>query len=201
MGLSQDLGPALRRMGEADRDAFEEIFDIMHSPPPVTQEKLMTELLPLIKRSDARYKKFQKVHARQAVEGETVISETTDGEETTNTAKADDVLVRNLTEAQEEYLVEKTAFDNRYSPLEPVDDEWTLYEPLGEVMAAEITRDVTTMLDVGEEFYIVAPWESEQLARLGDMFVAPLPGLDEIYRIARKEFDETYALTQTRRIE
>ena len=57
--------------------------------------------------------------------------------------------------------------------------------------------ELTDKFDVGEEFYIVAPWGSEQLAREGDKFVAPLPGLDEVYRIARKEFEETYQLKGT----
>ena len=51
---------------------------------------------------------------------------------------------------------------------------------------------MTVKLNVGEEFYITAPWGSEQLAKEGDKFVAPLPDTNEIYRIARKEFDETY---------
>ena len=78
--------------------------------------------------------------------------------------------------------------------VEDVDEEWKLYNPVGEVMGIEISRDLTTMLGAGEEFFIMAPWGSEQLAREGDMFVSPLPALDEVYRIARKEFDETYKL-------
>ena len=203
MGLSQDLELALRwmddtDMDDTDRDTFREIFDGLHSSLPVAQETLMTRLLPVIDEDGEHHRKFQRVHARQAVAGEIVISKTADGEETINTAAADDMLVRNLTEAQELYLVGKTKFEKLYSVLESFDDEWTLYEPLGEVKAIDITRDVTTMLDVGEEFYIVASWGKEQLARLGDKLVAPLPDLDEIYRIARKEFNETYESVENR---
>ena len=64
-------------------------------------------------------------------------------------------------------------------------------------MAFEISRELTDKFNVGEAFYIIAPWGSEQLAREGDKFVSPLPDLDEVYRIARKEFDETYRLKST----
>ena len=60
------------------------------------------------------------------------------------------------------------------------------------MLGIEVGDDLTELLGVGEEFYIMAPWRSEQLAREGDMLVSPLPGLDEVYRIARKEFEETY---------
>lgn len=104
------------------------------------------------------------------------------------------MVVKNLTEAQEKYLVGIAKFPDRYSEVEPVDDTWMRYEPKGEVLAIEISRELTDQLDVREEFYIMAPWGSEQLAGEGDMLVSPLPDLDEIYRIARKEFEETYRL-------
>lgn len=194
VGLSQDLECTLTWIEDKDRQPFQEIYEDLHSSLPVSQARLMSEVLPLIKSSNCRYRKFQQVHARPAVQGEVVTSTTADGEETTNTAEAGDMLVKNLTEAQELYLVGKAKFLNRYSEVEPVDDTWTLYAPEGEVLAIEISRELTAQLDVGGEFYIMAPWGSEQLAREGDMFVSPLPDLDEIYRIARKEFGETYRL-------
>lgn len=154
----------------------------------------MREVLPLIEAANRGYRKFQKVHARPACPGEVITSVTDDGEETTNTAGAGDMVVRNLTDAQEEYIVERTKFLRRYSEIRPGDGTWTVYEPKGEVLAIEITGELTAQLDVGEEFCIMAPWGSEQLAREGDMFVSPLPALDEVYRIARKEFEETYRL-------
>lgn len=194
VGLSEDLKSALSWIDKEDRSPFKDIFDDLISSLPIEQAVLMREVFPLIKTANEIYKKFQQVHARPARPGETITSTTDDGEETTNTAGDDDMIVRNLTEAQEMYIVGKKKFDSRYSPLEPVDDEWTLYDPLGEVMALEITRELTDKFNVGEAFYIVAPWGSEQLAREGDKFVSPLPDLDEVYRIARKEFDETYQL-------
>lgn len=153
----------------------------------------MDEVLPLIRDAARKYRKFRQVHARPAVPGEVVVSTTSSGEETRNTAKRDDVVVKNLTGAGEMYLVEKDKFDARYRCVEEVADEWKLYDAVGEVLAIEISRDLTAMLGVGGEFSIMAPWGSEQIAREGDMFVAPLPALDEVYRVARKEFAETYA--------
>ena len=158
----------------------------------MAQSVLLERILPRARTEGIRHRKFQRVQARPARPGEVVVSITTDGEETTNTAGPDKMRVRNLTEAQEEYLVGKQKFAERYSLLETLEDGWAEYEPKGEILGVEITRDVTDLLDVGEEFFIMAPWGSEQLAREGDLFVAPLPRLDEIYRIARKEFDETY---------
>lgn len=194
VGLSEDLKSALSWIDKEDRPPFQDIFDELLSSLPITQEVLMREVLPLIKAANKQYRKFQQVHARPATPGETITSETDDGEETTNTAGADHMIVKNLTEAQEQYIVGKKKFETRYAPLESVDDEWTLYDPLGEVMAVEITRELTDQFNVGEAFYIIAPWGSEQLAREGDRLVSPLPDLDEVYRIARKEFDETYKL-------
>lgn len=150
--------------------------------------------MPLIKSANLRFEKYRQVHARPSTPGETVVSIPADGAETTNTAEAGEMVVRNLTGAREEYIVSGSTFSRRYSEIEPIDDEWTLYAPRGEVMAFEITRELVDQLGVGEEFRIVASWGSEQRAKVGDMFVATLPDLDEIYRIARKEFDETYRM-------
>ncbi len=164
------------------------------SSPPISQAELMERVLPLIKSANLRFEKHQLVHARPAIPGETIVSIPADGHETTNTAKADEVVVRNLTGAQEEYIVSGPTFAHRYSEIEPVDGEWALYTPRGEVMAIEVTRELADQLGVGEEFCIIAAWGSEQRARVGDKLVATLPDLSEVYRIAREEFNETYRL-------
>ena len=201
VALSQDLECALGWMDESDREPFMQVFDELHSSLPVSQADLMSRVLPLIKTSGQLYKKYQQVHARPAVVGETIVSRPADGEETANVAEQGDVVVRNLTEAKEEYIVpnirkgdEDGKFDKLYSLVEPVDDVWSLFDPKGEVMALEISRELTAQLDVGEEFYVMAPWGSEQLAREGDKFVSPVEKMDEVYRVARKEFSETYRL-------
>ncbi len=196
VGLVQDLETLLAAIDEQKRAPFREMIDEIKQSLPVEQPVLMDDVLPRIRDAAQRYRKFQQVHARPAHSGELIVSTTADGEETTNTAADGDFVVKNLTEAQENYLVGRNKFEARYVYVEDVDDEWKLYDPKGEVLGVEISRDLTAMLGVGEEFFIMAPWGSEQLAREGDMFVAPLPALDEIYRVARKEFDETYKLVE-----
>ncbi|MDH3431029.1 MAG: hypothetical protein OEQ14_13580 [Gammaproteobacteria bacterium] len=154
----------------------------------------MGRVLPAVRAEGGRYCKYQRVHARPAIKGEVVISVTEDGEETRNTAAAGDVVVRNLTEAQEEYLVDAATFAARYRELKKVDELWKLYDPIGEILAIEISQDVTSLLGVAEEFYLMAPWGTRQKATVGDFFVAPLPELDKIYRVAKSEFEQTYEL-------
>lgn len=158
----------------------------------VSQETLLERLLPLIRDQGCHYRKFQRVHARPALAGEVVVSVTSDGKETTNTASDGDMVVKNLTKAQEEYLIDQTSFPGLYKELEPVDGPWKLYDPVGEIRAIEISRNVTRLLGVGERFFLMAPWGTEQVATEGDFLVAPLPELSEVYRIARSEFEQTY---------
>ena len=120
------------------------------------------------------------------------MSKPSDVEETTKTAEGGEIIVKNLTKAQERYLVSEDKFKARYMYVKDMDDKWKLYDPIGEVFGIEISSEITEMLNVGEEFFIIAPWGSEQLATEGDMFVSPVLKFDEVYRIARKEFDETY---------
>lgn len=154
----------------------------------------MDHLLPVMRNEGGHYRKYQRVHARPAAEGEQIVSVTESGEETSNTAAAGDKVVRNLTEAKEEYLVSQTTFAKRYTEVEPVDDLWKLYDPVGEILAIEITQDVIQLLRVGAEFLIMAPWGTEQVAMAGDFLVSPLPKLDEVYRIGKSEFAQTYEL-------
>ena len=163
---------------------------------PVSQEILLELVLPMIQAEGGHYKKYQSVHARPAVEGEFVVSVTADREETSNTAGAGDLVVKNLTEAKELYIVSQATFAGRYTEVGPIDDTWNLYNPVGEVRAIEISQGISNLLRVGKEFYLMASWGTEQVAREGDYFVTPLPQLGEVYRIARAEFEQTYALVQ-----
>lgn len=192
VGLARDLEVALLGVDESKAQAFKEILADLVGLLPVPQADLKEKVLPMIEAAACRYEKFQQVHARPAVLGEVIVSTTNAGEETTNTAGPNDYVVKNLTAAEEQYLVGKEKFDSRYTFVEDAGDGWKLYDPIGAVLGIEITRELTNQLGVGEEFYIMAPWASEQIAQEGDLLVSPLPALDEVYRIARTEFEETY---------
>ena len=158
----------------------------------------MRHVLPILQRERRRFEKYQHVHARPARPGEVVVSVTGDGEESSATASEGDMVVRNLTAARELYVVSHVTFAARYTDPTPVEGAWQDYAPRGEVLALEVTRDITSLLDVGAEFFLMAPWGEKQLARAGDMLVTPLPAHDEVYRIARAEFQQTYREAKVR---
>lgn len=158
----------------------------------VSQEQLLQTVLPLIRSANRHYEKYQQVEARPAAAGETIVTITADGKETSNTAEPGAMVVRNLTAARECYIVPGDKFSARYERIEAVDEPWSRYKPLGEILAIEISPAIKKGLEVGDEFQVMAPWGSPQRARLGDMFASPLPDLAEVYRISRKEFAETY---------
>lgn len=158
----------------------------------VPQDELLRVVLPLIRSANQRYEKYQQIEARPAVTGETVITNTADGKETTNSAEAGAMVVRNLTAVRECYIVPGDKFSARYELIDAVDEGWSRYKPLGEILAIEISKSLAERLEVGAEFQVMAPWGSPQRARLKDMFVSPLPDLAEVYRISHQEFEETY---------
>ena len=162
----------------------------------ISQQELMDKLLPVILSKGARYKKFQQVHARPGVDGEQIVSITQDGRETAQTATADDYVVKNLTTAGELYVVSRAKFEQRYRRIKQVDGTWSLYDPEGEVRALKIDGGLSEVLSQPTDctFYIMASWGSTQRVNPEDYFVSPLPDLSEIYRVAAKEFHETYQI-------
>jgi hypothetical protein len=139
--------------------------------------------LPEILAKGQKYKKFVKVNARPAKEGEVVHTYTADGKETSNTAKAGDFVVRNATGAKEEYIISKDKLNKRYKELGLLTGEWKRYQALGECMALRYD---------GPNMQFKASWDEGMVLKTGDMIVTPLPAKDEVYRIAAKEFKETY---------
>jgi len=140
------------------------------------------------------YKKFQTVKARPAKKGEKIVSLVESGRETVNTAGAGDYVVENQTGAREQYIVPGAKFRQRYSEDQKLDDEWSIYTPLGQVKGIEVDRSILNTFRQQGSFYIKAPWAEAQKVDEGDMLVTTLPLADsiEIYRIAKTEFLETY---------
>src|SRR6185503_5145981 len=193
--LVEDLRVLTKAVDESARLSFETELKSIMETLPVPQSTLLAEILPLIKSRGQRFIKFQQVHARLAKNGELVVSTTGDGEETTKVAKTGEYVVKNLTAAQEQYVVGEGTFTKRYAKVNDLGDGWALYDPKGEVLAVEISREITNRLSVGSEFFIMAAW-GEQIAKEGDMFASPCPQLNEVYRVARNEFFETYRLAE-----
>lgn len=160
-----------------------------------SQEFVLSTLRPLLETQGGHYRKFRPVLARKAKTGERITTNTADGAETTNEAEPGDYLVQNTTEAGEQYLIPEETFSTKYRFLRPAEDGFDQYQPTGEVMALELTSERLHELNWPKEFEFLAKWEEPMRLKAGDFAATPLD-FSEIYRIARKEFFETYQLVE-----
>lgn len=156
-----------------------------------TQEEILEMLRPALLAEGAVYQKKKNVVARKAQDGEVIQTRTGDGLETTNAAEAGDYIVRNQTDAEEEYIVPAHKFNKRYTALRAVDEHWQEYQALGRIIAIELTAEKLASLNLPTEFEFMAPWDDPMTAKAGDFMGGP-ETLTEVYRLARKEFFETY---------
>ncbi len=150
---------------------------------PVSQELLMSRVLPLVDQPENEYRKVGSVEARLALEGEEITSITSAGEETSFCAGKRDVVVRNDTNAKELYIVRMEIFEQRYEIESALNNEFQAYEATGKSLAIQINHEITTYLGVGVTFFINPTWPAEQYVEEGDYFVCPLPWKNEIYRV------------------
>ena len=159
----------------------------------LSQNDLLEKVKPLLPEYGKRYKKTLVVQARPANEGERIETHTKSGLETINQAKAGDMLVKNSTNAGEEYLVPAQKFAERYTALGAADPAgWTSYQPTGRIIAIELTDSVLHALEQSPAFQFVAAWKEPMQALKGDFLALPEGEAEEVYRIAREEFLETY---------
>ena len=129
------------------------------------------------------YRKYSLIRAFVAQGGEYIETWTADGLETTNYAKKGDFIVQNLqTECLESYIIDNNTFFERYG-LFYYSENYAICFPKGKVKATVYH---------GEDTEFVAKWGRLMTLKTGDYIVAPYPHLNEVYRIARKEFLETY---------
>lgn len=156
-----------------------------------SQSEIKAMVFPSLKEKGITYKKYKAVLARKAVVDEQIQTLTSDGLETTNIAKAGDFIVKNQTEAGEEYIVNAEKFHDRYELKDTIQGAFSIYKPKGRVIALEITTDILTELNLPDSFYFIAPWDEKMIVKKDDFLVSS-PDYSEIYRIARKEFFETY---------
>ncbi|MDX1912621.1 MAG: hypothetical protein SFV22_14105 [Saprospiraceae bacterium] len=159
---------------------------------PFTQEEIRKLLQPAFDTDSRCYRKKTDVLVRAAQEGELIITCTADGEETRNKAEAGDFVLKNKTEAGEEYLVSKETLDDRYTFLEKADEVYARYRPNGTIQAISLDEAYFTSLSLHNPFRFMAEWGETMIVRAGDYLVRTDSG--EVYRIARKEFFETYEI-------
>ena len=166
---------------------------------PMTQSEMMNAFGPAVAYAGKIYAKKTKVFARPAVEGEVVVTITSDGKETQNTAKAGDFVVENQTAAKEQYIVAGSTFQKRYMPLTettPSATGFSEYKAVGKCLGIVYKGTVNTenLSLESKEIMFISSWKEEMVLKPGDMLVAPLPDTESLYRIAAKEFAETYEL-------
>ena len=153
--------------------------------------ELLEASRPLLEQQGRLYRKTKNVLARKALAGEQVFTATADGKETKNTAQEGDYIVRNQTEAQEEYIVPGGKFAEKYEWIAEGEHDFDEFRSKGRIIALELTEKNLQELGLSEICYFVAPWGEEMVAKIGDFLACPLD-YSELYRIARKEFFETY---------
>lgn len=157
----------------------------------LSQTEMLSHFLPLMKSEGKRYKKKSLVRAKRAEPGLVVVTRTSDGIETKNTAERGDWLVENQTSAKESYLIKAETFKIKYTLLDSLGNGWGCYRPIGEIYAYKVSSADLERVGDKDVVEFEAPWKESIVLKPGDFLVAPL-NKTEIYRVARKEFIETY---------
>lgn len=155
-----------------------------------SQEELQERMMPFL-RNGKTYEKFKEIEAMEAKGGEVIETITSDGLETRNTAKKGDYIVRNTTGAREMYILKRDKFNKRYEYKDKTDGEWKMYRSVGRIKGVRVGDELIRDLEVEDEFDFMAPWGERMIVKRGDYLVSPLD-YSEVYRIAEKEFFETY---------
>ncbi|MEN0006245.1 MAG: hypothetical protein AAF798_18990 [Bacteroidota bacterium] len=156
-----------------------------------SQKTMLRKILPLLQEKGKRYRKQTNVLARRAAGKELVVTRPSSGEETRNYATRGDYIVTNLTGAKEQYVVAKDKFEARYQLVQHRANGLAEYASKGQVMGIEVTAEIVALFSTGNDFNFEAPWGGNLIVKKGDFLAVP-PTLDEIYRIAKVEFKETY---------
>ncbi|PZX55829.1 hypothetical protein [Algoriphagus chordae] len=157
----------------------------------ISQKEMLAHFLPYLEKSGKRYKKKSMVRAKKAQAGLLVVTKTSDGEETKNTAEAGDWLVENQTSTNELYLIKAETFKKKYSLVQSLEKGWGSYQPKGEILGLKVSEAHLEALGATKVLEFQAPWKDSMIVKPGDMLVVPTEK-DEIYRVAKKEFGETY---------
>ncbi len=157
----------------------------------ITQTDMLAHFLPLMEERGKRFRKKSLIRAKKAEPGLHVVTLTSDGVETQNTAEKGDWLVENQTSAKESYLIKAETFEKKYILLHSLGEGWGCYRPIGEIYAYNVSGDDLEKFGAADAIEFQAPWKESIVIKAGDFLVAPTDK-SEIYRVAKKEFSETY---------
>jgi len=163
----------------------------------LTQDQMISLLSKTIQDSGEHYKKFGTVEARPAVVGEVIVTVTKDGKETEKTAGEEDYVIKNP--GGEEYIIGKKKLSGRYKLLPTLVADaglaYSVYAAQGECFGVVVTPEIITLIGLEENtktFEFEPSWGGSMKCNLGDMLVSTSRDVPEVYRIAIKEFNETY---------
>lgn len=165
-------------------------------PYVISQQELLDKYAQNIKTNGYLYEKKSEVTVKIADGGERIITITSEGKETENTASKGDYIISNKTNKKEEYIIRKEKFEHLY---ELKDESKGLYVKKRKVYALEFNKE--TFPKIYDQYrenlsknivtFIEAPWnESQKLEKL-NYFVFDEEG-KEIYIVAHEEFLITY---------
>lgn len=154
----------------------------------MSQEEMSDLFIPIIQTEGDEYRKTGRVEAVEAKPGEHLVTNTSDGKETENTAKKGDWKIKNIDTSGEEYFISGDKFKQRYT----YSGDDNIYLPTGECQAVQLSTSLLEKLNLPSTFKFEAPWGEDMIAKKGD-FLATTDG-KEVYRIAEKEFYESYSL-------
>jgi hypothetical protein len=157
----------------------------------ITQKEMLEHFLPLMETQGKRFKKKSLIRAKKAEPGLVVVTRTSDGIETKNTAEKGDWLVENQTSAHEQYLIKADTFEKKYTLMDSLGKGWGCYRPKGEIFAMKVSALDLENLGSKEKLEFQAPWKESIILKPDDFLVISLEK-SEIYRVAKKEFQETY---------
>ncbi len=157
------------------------------------QAAIVALLTPIMEAEGKVFLKHKTIFARQAHGGERIETITTDGLETYNEAKPGDYIVTNRTEAGERYIISKTKFEQRYQATGQRSALGNEYRSTSQIKAVKITKTLLKKLGLSSPFYFETTWGEPMVAKMHDYLVMPIAAAPQVYRIAAKEFSETYS--------
>ncbi|WP_297334976.1 hypothetical protein [Algoriphagus sp.] len=157
----------------------------------ITQANMLEFFLPKVEKEGKRFKKNALIKAKLAPQGMEVVTETSDGIQTKNVAEEGDYIVENQTSTREIYLVRKKAFERKYEITQSLSQGWATYQLREFIWAIQISAQDIHHFGADGVLDFMAPWGELITAKPEDFLVLP-PEKNEIYRIAHKEFKETY---------
>lgn len=160
----------------------------------IDQKTCLISILPFIKQFGHLYHKYTTVIAREVKKEEDVITITSAGYETKNTAKPGDFIVTNSTKAKEQYIVPGKNFHKLYNKITVLKNGSAKYHATGSVYAIQVTKATIKKLKLPRQFDIIASWGEVQIVRVDDFLACPID-VTEVYCIANIEFKETYKKT------